>query len=198
MGLGRGMRVAAVAVLGAAMVGSAVTTASAAVTEKGRIHETWVDVYEPGEEFPAGCTFDFRLADSLDAWINVTGVVRGDGIWYFNGTIQETETFTNLANGKTFTRVHSGSDRDQKITDNGDGTLTLTVQATGPNTYYAGATRLFTDTGVVRYTLLIEHGGTLDDPSDDGEPTFVSLDKYSGLSQTDGRDFCEDLLTYLG
>lgn len=183
--------------MSAAAVASVATVASAAVTERARFHEVWTETYEAGTEF-AGCTFDFTLTDSLDAWVNVTGVVRAGGIWYYNGTVREVETITNVENGKTFTRVHSGSDRDQRIVDNGDGTLTITVQTTGPNTYYADGQRLFTDTGVVRFRVLVDHNGTPSDPEDDTFLEFLGLDKFSGLSQTDGRDFCEDLRTFIG
>ena len=47
-------------------------------------------------------------------------------------------------------------------------------------------------------TVTFDDGGTPTDPSDDGEGEFVSLDKISGLRETDGRDFCTDIALFLG
>ena len=178
------------------VVATTATVSTATPQPRERFHETWTETYAAGEDFQ-GCILDFPVSDSLDAWVNVTGVLR-NGIWYYNGTFNETETITNLDNGKTFTRVARGSDRDQTITDNGDGTLTITVQATGPNTYYADGERLFIDTGMVRFSLLVDHNGTPEDPEDDEFLEFLGLDRLTGVRQTDGRDFCADLEEFIG
>ena len=41
-------------------------------------------------------------------------------------------------------------------------------------------------------------GSDAADPTDDGESQFVSLDRITGLRQTDGRDFCADIAEFLG
>jgi hypothetical protein len=111
----------------------------------------------------------------------------------FNGTV----TWTNPENGRNYRNEYSGSDRDQKVTAS-DGMIILQVQVAGPNRYYDNGKLAFIDTGMVRFTITFDDGGTPTDPTDDGEGQFVSLDRVTGLRQTDGRDFCADITEFLG
>ena len=79
-------------------------------------------------------------------------------------------------------------DKDQRITDNGDGTLTILVLATGNAVLYAeGGDAIARNPGQVRYELLIDHGGTPTDPSDDEFVEFLG-DVKGSTGRTD--DYC--------
>ena len=97
-----------------------------------------------------------------------------------------------------FRHEFAGTDRDQEVVDNGDGTLTIQVQLTGPDRYYLDDELMFVDTGMVRFRILIDDGGTPMDPTDDEEIGSLGLDAVTGLRQTDGRDFCADMAEFLG
>jgi hypothetical protein len=140
----------------------------------------------------------FDVVEHVQESGSFVGVNRGpDGLWYGAAKFRGTITWTNPENGRNYRNEYSGSDRDQKVTDV-DGTITLQGQLTGPNRYYDNGTLAFVDTGMVRYTVTFDDGGTPTDPSDDGEAEFVSLDKITGLRETDGRDFCTDIALFLG
>ena len=55
-----------------------------------------------------------------------------DGLVYFAERVRVTDSWTNLDNGLTFTIVNVGQSKDLKVTDNGDGTLTVLVARAGP------------------------------------------------------------------
>ena len=91
-----------------------------------------------------------------------------DGLAYFLDRHKETSVVTNLANGKTVTYVLTVGAKELKVTNNGDGTLTTVVQATGNVVVYGpDGKAIARDPGLSRYELLIDHGGTPRDPSDD-------------------------------
>jgi hypothetical protein len=126
-------------------------------------------------------------------------VRRGDGFAYAATRFRATDVWTNTLNGQTFTITVVGQDRDQKIIDNGDGTLTIEVAFPGVQKVYGpDGTRLFMDTGTVRAEILIDHGGTPFDPSDDKFIEFLGVTANPGQSDTAERDFCTDLATFLG
>jgi hypothetical protein len=54
-----------------------------------------------------------------------------DGLVYFTETHHGTVSYTNLANGKAVTSVVNNIGRDLKVTDNGDGTLTVVTMFAG-------------------------------------------------------------------
>jgi len=57
---------------------------------------------------------------------------------------------------------------------------------------------LFHDTGLVEGAFLVDHNGTPTDPDDD---EFIEVDGqigFHGRFDTEDRDFCEDIATYLG
>ena len=123
---------------------------------------------------------------------------RAARIWYFGDRFTGTHTYTNPETGRVFREVFSHTSRDQKITDNGDGTLTIQVQQTGPSRYYADGTLMFIDTGITRFSFLVDHGGTPSDPDDDEFIEDLGVDKVAGPRQTEGRDFCADLVEFIG
>ena len=190
----------AVSVLGVAGLVALAAVAPAAAERASVEH---VDVSE-SEVFAAG---EWEVCPDLDfdvAWTwEETGVIhtqiRGaDGLWFWSGRFHGVNSWANPETGHVFTETYDVNDRDHKITDNGDGTLTITAQGAGPRFYAVDGERLFTDTGVVRYRVLIDHGGTPNDPEDDEFLEFLGLDKLTGLRETDGRDFCADIEEFLG
>jgi hypothetical protein len=119
-----------------------------------------------------------------------------DGLVYFGFNLKVNEVVTNPANGNFVTSVATIRDKDQKVTDNGDGTLSVIVLATGNAVLYdAGGKAIARNPGQIRYELLVDHGGTPSDPSDDGEAEFVGIVKES-TGRSD--DFCVAVPYLLG
>ena len=54
------------------------------------------------------------------------------------------------------------------------------------------------DPGLIRFEFLVDHNGTPSDPSDDVEvpDSFAIVKGSTGLNETEGRDFCEDILLF--
>ena len=123
-------------------------------------------------------------------------VQHGDGLYYGGTTLKVEASWTNVDTGKTFNLTRSGADKDLKVTDNGDDTFTITGLSTGPTTYFDDdGNRLFIDTGRNFYTFMIDTMGT---PSDaDDEFTFLGAD-LKGHFETMDRDFCADIVEFIG
>jgi hypothetical protein len=140
-----------------------------------------------------------NVEESWDESVHEIGKTRGrDGLVYFAANVHGTRTFTNLDTGKTYTNVYNFTDRGQQVTDNGDGTLTITVATPGSNRWYdSDGKLLFVSAGTFWFQIMVDHGGTPTDPSDDEEieDSFVGV-KQAGQDQTAGRDFCEDLALF--
>ena len=118
-----------------------------------------------------------------------------DGLAYANATFRGTTTYTNVDNGITVTEVGNAVDKDLRVTDNGDGTLTILVLTTGNIAVYGpDGKALARNPGQVRFELLIDHGGTPTDPSDDEELAFLGVVKGS-TGRTD--DFCAAVVPVL-
>jgi hypothetical protein len=126
---------------------------------------------------------------------------HGDSPLYFQEHFRDVDTFTNTLNNKTFTVVNIGNGKDLKIVDNGDGTITITFKVVFRQLVYAPeGTLLFRTAGQFRTRETIDTNGTLTDPSDD-EPvdgTFSIVKDFVGHDDTAGRDFCQDLVTFIG
>lgn len=149
------------------------------------------------ERFQVEDSFEFEnLCDVeglavLEEWvadIKATGVQRGrDRLPYYSEHIKERRVFTNLDNDKTVTGVTTAIAKDLKVTDNGDGTLTVLLLATGNEVIYgADGKAIFRNPGQSRFKILLDHGGTPTDPDDD---EFISDERVKGST---GRndDFC--------
>jgi len=96
--------------------------------------------------------------------------------------------YTNIATKQYVTEVTRVIEKDLRVTDNGDGTLTILVLATGPSSVYDETGKAIArNPGQFRYELLIDHGGTPSDPSDDEFLAFLGVVKES-TGRTD--DFC--------
>lgn len=87
-------------------------------------------------------------------------------------------------------------DKDLKITDNGDGTMTILVLATGNAAAYGeDGKAIARNPGQVRYEVLIDYGADIADPSDDEFLKFLGEVKGS-TGRSD--DFCSAVLPIIG
>ena len=172
-------------------------TASAALAqpiEKGQFHDVNSFVVE---DF---CD-DLTVRIDEDIRGSFLGNPHGpDGLIYFSERVHGSQVITNLANGKTFTQTFSVLQKDLKVTDNGDGTLTILVLATGSSKVYGPDGKLlFSDPGQIRFEILIDHGGTPTDPSDDEFLEFLGVVFGStGRNDLQDRDFCADIHEFIG
>lgn len=169
---------------------STMDPADAAAPE--RFHETRSEVIEGFcGDLTVRRDLDIRGTESL----NAHGV---GGLVYFGSRVHGTVSWTNKANDKTFSVAFSINDKDLKVTDNGDGTLTVIVLATG-NDKATGpdGKLLFSNPGQVRFELLVDHGGTPTDPDDDVVLEERLIKGSTGRNDAQGHELCDDLHTYI-
>jgi hypothetical protein len=174
----------------AAIATFALSTAPAA---SGEPLEKWHDVDQGADSFDCdGLPVDV-------AWsFSVNGVVKRqgpDGLAYAVETSHGSASFTNAETGKALTMTQHAVIKDQKVVDNADGTLTITVLAAGSTKWYGpDGEFLFNNPGQTRWQVLIDHGGTPADPFDDEFVADLGIVKGStGRNDTEGRDFCADM-----
>jgi VCBS repeat-containing protein len=116
---------------------------------------------------------------------------------YGRDSVRRTTTWTNLKNGGTFTDVLTVNTHDAKITDNGDGTITVDFYGAGGSRYYDNAGKLvLKDPGNIRFRVVLDYNGTPADVSDDVELSFEVARESTGRTDTIGRDFCNDVLIF--
>jgi hypothetical protein len=110
-----------------------------------------------------------------------------DGFAYWADHLRFVTVRTNVANGKTLTSEGQYNTTDQKVIDNGDGTLTIRMAITGSDhSYDSAGTFVHRIAGHLDFEVVIDHNGT-PDPSDD---EFIeTLTKAVG-HDSDSRDFC--------
>jgi hypothetical protein len=128
-----------------------------------------------------------QLAFAVDGRVHAVQHGRQE-VPYSVGHVTETDVFTNLANDRFVTLFTSDMGKDLRITDNGDGTITILVLATGNAVVYGeDGKALGRDPGQVRFNILIDTAGTPSDPSDD-----VFLGELGVVKSSTGRsdDFC--------
>jgi hypothetical protein len=118
-----------------------------------------------------------------------------DGLGYAHANVSFTNVFTNVANDNTVTVVGKVVDKDLRVTDNGDGTLTILVLSTGSAAVYGpDGKAIARDSGQVRFEFLVDHGGTPTDPFDDEFIKDLGLVK-GPTGRTD--DFCAAVVPVL-
>lgn len=173
----RSGRVAAV-VTATALVMALAAPVTAAPLDRGTFHDEFSFV-DP--DF-CGAGLEVRFDGVADG--RFMAMPRGrDGLVYFMGLVHVTETLTNLATDKSVSDQSRTLFKDLHVTDNGDGTLTILVLATGNFTLYGpDGTAIARNPGQVRFELLVDHGGTPDDPSDDVELDFEVVKESTGRS----------------
>lgn len=139
----------------------------------------------------------FPVLFTYDAWGTFHAVTHGDSPYYGADNFNEHAVFTNLDNGKTFSWVSHGVDKDVHVADDGTGVLTIEALEAGPVNYYGPDGRpLFREAGLFTFTVVIDTKGTPN--PDDDETLSKTPTAYWGIDQAAGRDFCADLLQYIG
>jgi hypothetical protein len=182
------LRPSRVARLGAILALGAAAAMLPAAAGAGQVfRETIHDEFEFVEDNFCDAGLTVEVAVVLD--IRVHAVPHGpDGLVYFLQHATETDVLTNLANGislKSFVRV---TEKDQLVTDNGDGTLTILILATGNAVLYdQNGKAIARNPGQIRIELLVDHGGTPSDPSDDEVLSEELVKSSTGRSD----DVCE-------
>lgn len=181
----RTIRLGAILALSATAAAMLAVAASAGQASRETFHEEGTPLLEDFCDVP-GLTVE--LAFVLD--INVHVVPHGpDGLAYFLSHGTQSDVLTNLANDKSVTAFANVIERDSRVTDNGDGTLTILILATGNAVLYgADGKAIARNPGQIRFEILVDHGGTPADPSDDEFLAFLGIVKDS-TGRSD--DFCE-------
>jgi hypothetical protein len=185
MRLSRTLRLGGMLALGAIAV---VMLAAAAGAKPGQVfRDTIHDEFEFVDDNFCDAGLTVEVAVVLD--IRVHAVPHGrDRLVYFLQHGTETDVFTNLDNGKSIRSFARVIEKDMRVTDNGDGTLTVLIQATGNATLYGeNGKAIARNPGQIRIELLIDHGGTPNDPSDDEVLSEELVRGSTGRSD----DFCE-------
>jgi hypothetical protein len=186
----RRLRLRAILVLGttAAVMLSAAASAGQVVRET--LHEEDTIVLDDFCDVE-GLTVDLSFV--LD--LRVKAVPHGrDRLAYFQSHGKRTEVITNLANDRFVTTAAKVLEKDLRVTDNGDGTLTILILATGNAAVYGeNGKALGRNPGQSRFELIVDHGGTPNDPTDDEELSFRVIRESTGRSD----DFCEAVVPAL-
>jgi hypothetical protein len=185
----RSLLVAGLVVAGTVLAGA---PATARPIEKGHFHEVSTgDVYN--------CD-GIRAQDSVDVSGNFVFNQRGSSPFpYYRESVHGTVVTTNLDTLGTYTNVFTSNGRDHTIVDNGDGTITITIFASGGSRFYdAAGNFVLKDPGEFRYAFDINYNGTPGDPSDDTDVanSFRVVRGSTGNSDFSNRDFCADLAAF--
>jgi hypothetical protein len=132
--------------------------------------------------------------------VNFTFNQRGSSPFpFYRESVRGSVTTTNLDTGGTYTNVFTANTKDHTITDNGDGTITITDYAAGGSRFYDQFGKLvLKDPGSVRFAFDINYHGTPGNPDDDTDVpnSFRIVRPSTGNSDFSGRDFCADLVQF--
>ena len=187
----RALRFSAILALGATAAVMLAGAASGGQGFRDTIHEEGTVVLTDFCDL-SGLTVE--LAFVLDSSLHV--VPHGpDRLSYFFEHGVTNEVLTNLANGKSVSSVANVIEKDLRVTDNGDGTLTVLILATGNAVLYGSDGKAIArNPGQVRFEILVDDGGTPADPSDDEILADLGVVKGS-TGRSD--DFCETAVSAL-
>jgi hypothetical protein len=180
----RALRLGTMVVLCIAAAATLAAVAGAGQVFRETVHDEGVDVVTDFCDVP-GMTVS--VAFTLDLRIHVVPHGR-DRLDYFLQHGQRNETLTNLATGKRLTSVATVIEKDKTVTDNGDGTLTIVILATGNAVLYgANGKAIARNPGQLRFAILVDNAGTPTDPFDD-----EFIEDLGVLKGSTGRsdDFC--------
>jgi hypothetical protein len=181
----RKLRLSAILALGATAAVTLAAAASAGQIFRETFHEEVTEIINNYCGVP-GLTVESAVV--TDGRIHVVPHGR-DGLPYGGLHIKQTEVVTNLANGNSVTFFSTFIEKDLRVTDNGDGTLTVLILATGNAVLYGeDGKAIARNPGQQRIEILLDHGGTPTDPSDDEFLEFLGVVKES-TGRSD--DFCE-------
>src|SRR3954447_18974657 len=169
------------ALLGLAAPAFALSPASAAPPTVEKITEQFSN---PIDDY---CDAGLSVVDAGTFHSRLRILTKKSGLAYFLEHITIDETVTGVASG-TSVRIHTAFiQKDLKVTDNGDGTLTIVSLATGPSTAYGpDGKAIARDPGQSRFRLVVSVSGTPDDPEDDVELSFDRIKGSTGRSD----DYC--------
>jgi hypothetical protein len=154
-------RVMLTGALAVGLVATAAPAAHAATFDFGR----FVDQHsQPLTECPG-----VQARIDVDFSVYVRGVARGrDKLVYYTEHDRGTRTITNLATGLAVVEVYDTANKDQRVTDNGDGTFTIITKISGQfRTFGPDGHQILHEAGTLLYDLTIDNHGTPRDPSDD-------------------------------
>ena len=159
-------------------------------------HQEHIEQVEHAPDWCPDVPFDVLYVEDANGTFRF--VRHGDGNYYGASSVEVRGSWTNVETGESFTFVRRGSDKDVHVTDNGDGTITIDVANTGVTTYYddEGA-RLFKAVGRATGQIVIDINGTPENPDDDEFLEFIPGDLH-GRWDTEGRDFCADVMEFIG
>jgi hypothetical protein len=180
----RKLRLGAIVALSAAVAVTLAAAASAGQIFKETFHEEEAQIIN---NFcgVSGLTVEFAVVRDGRAH----AVPHGrDGLAYFGFHVKETQVVTNLANGNSVNSFSSFTNKDLRVTDNGDGTLTILILTTGNAVLYGEDGKVIArNPGQVRVEIRVDHGGTPTDPADDEFLEFLGV-----VKESTGRndDFC--------
>jgi hypothetical protein len=170
---------------------TAATAASAGQIFRETFHEETSEI-EPDFCGVPGLTVEFAAVE--DGWVHAVPHGKA-GLAYFGAHVTRTETVTNLANGNSLMSLAKFVDKDLRVTDNGDGTLTILILTTGNAVLYGpDGKAIARNPGQTRVEILIDDGGTPTDPSDDEVLEFLGVVKES-TGRSD--DYCEAAIPLL-
>lgn len=118
-------------------------------------------------------------------------MTRGsDGLWYFSGGFEAHDTYTNVENGKTLTERGTARWRDARITDNGDGTITIEASDAGTHLLFGPDGRqLGHDAGRLSFAVVIDTNGTVE--PDDDEVLWETAPDHTGHRTLGELDLCQ-------
>lgn len=187
-----------------AMAAATLTATGPGAVAKPIIKERFTDTFTSD---PYDCvTADGTVVHAQDAgsvhvilMANLRGTSKQHPFPYFRESDHGTVVTTNLDTGGTYTQVFANNFTDHKITDNGDGTITIVVQGAGSSRYYDQfGNFVLKDPGMVRFSFDVDYNGTPANPDDDEfvEGSFQIVKPSTGHSDFSDRDFCQDLLTF--
>lgn len=180
----RALRLGTMVVLCIAAAATVAGVAGAGQVFRETVHDEGVDVVT---DFCGVPGMTVSVAFTLDLRIHVVPHGR-DRLDYFLQHGQRSETLTNLTTGKRLTSVATVIEKDKTVTDNGDGTLTIVILATGNAVLYgANGKAIARNPGQLRFAILVDNAGTPTDPFDD-----EFIEDLGVLKGSTGRsdDFC--------
>ena len=167
------------------------------------VHESITETLPPADdpEFTDFCGFTAEnpVEHAYSADLELFEQLRGGSAFpYFAVRGTATDVYTNPDTRETFTTTNTFFDKDLRIVDNGDGTITITFNTVFEQRVYGSdGELLFVDRGHIRDAVIIDYNDTPGDPDDD---VFVSSVEGAfravGHLETEDRDFCEDFIEF--
>lgn len=159
-------------------------TAMAKPLDSGTFHDEFTETFTDFCEV-SGLTVE--LFETVDGTFRI-GSKGKAGIPFYTEHTDFRQVFTNVESGKSASTWESTIIKDLEVVDNGDGTSTVLVLATGNYTIYgSNGKAIARNPGQVRYRILIDNAGTPADPSDDEFLEFLGFTKESTGRNS---DFC--------